>query len=286
MPPPRNVRLFPVQRRAWLMAMALALYPVMLEAQMRCSRQPLSTHVAHYCVTGEGSPTIVLAAGSGSTSRTWEDLLPELVSIGTVVTFDRAGLGESSASATPRTPRQMAVELGELLNLTGLPKPYVLVGHSAGGWHVLRFVERFPEQVAGVVLVDTPPVQFESRRYALLSPEEREERLQALAEGARGSSDVVRRERREGRSDVESGFLSLPADMPLIVVAANDQNFGSLTKEQAHRDLWVSLSEEWLTLSSASRLVVARGSGHMIHQEQPELLGELIRSLALRAGPT
>lgn len=227
----------------------------------------------------------MLAAGAGSTSDTWAGLAGRLTGLGTVVTFDRAGIGRSSASSSPRSPTQIASELLELLDAAELEGPYVLVGHSAGGWHALRFAEQFPERVLALVLVDTPPADFETRRLELLTPREREERVRILDEAAATSPGVVSAERRDTQQDLRGGFAALPVGLPFVVVAADEQEFGSERTQQAHRDLWLHMSRSWLALSANAQFIVARGSGHMIHHEQPELLVKVIRDLVAGAGP-
>ena len=269
----------PLLRRLLYVSLALSPSSGAVSAQPSCDHQTLSTHRAYYCVAGSGSPTVVLAAGAGSTSATWTTLADRLTTLGTVVTFDRAGLGQSARSAAPRTPTQIARELRELLDTAGIPGPYLLVGHSAGGWHVLRFAEQSPDDVDAVVLVDTPPTTFEAARLELLSEAERDARLTLLEEASAAAPDVVRRERRETPPDLERGFAPLPTAIPLVVVAADGQNFGNERLQRAHRDLWIELSRDWLILSYESELIIARGSGHMIHRERPELLYDLISAV-------
>jgi pimeloyl-ACP methyl ester carboxylesterase len=69
----------------------------------------------------------------------------------------------------------------------------------------------------------------------------------------------------------------------LVVVVADSQYFGELGSEDAHRALWMRLSEQWLDLSDRGQLVIATGSGHMIHQERPGLVLDVIRMLVAHA---
>lgn len=261
---------------AWLVACASLAY-----GQERCG--PVGESSIHACLYGGGGPTIVLAAGAGQDSRTWDPLIEELIGIGRVVSFDRPGFGRSPKAEGPRTPTAIAHEIRDLLTFLGVSGPTVLVGHSMGGVHVLRYADLFPESVAGVVLLDTPPPDFERERMSLLSPEERERRLAALVEGRSRAPDVVGRER-DGAASEPWEFDRFPATKPLFVVIADSQNFGELGSQEAHRELWSRLSERWLDLSSRSELVVATGSGHMIHREHPQLVLDLIRRLVEEGG--
>lgn len=239
---------------------------------------PVGEYAMHGCLYGEGGPTIVLAAGAGQDSRTWTPLLDELVSIGRVVSFDRPGLGRSPDVDGPRTPTVIALEIRDLLRTLGVAGPTILVGHSIGGVHVLRYADMFPDSVAGVILLDTPPPGFEQDRMSLLSDRERDHRLRELAEGRARAPAVVGRER-DGAQSESRGFGGFPVTKPLIVVVGDNQDFGELGSQEAHRRMWVRRSEAWLDLSGRSEFVIATGSGHMIHRERPGLVVELIRRL-------
>lgn len=237
------------------------------------------------CVRGDGAPTIVLAAGAGQDSRTWDPVVADLATLGTVVTFDRPGFGRSPAVEGPRTSRVIATELRQLLGVLELSGPALVVGHSMGGIHALTYAELFPESVAGVLLLDAPPPGFEDARLALLSDREKELRREQLEDGYESARDAVRRERDGARAE-RGDFSGFPVDKPLIVAAADSQDFGELGNGEAHRRLWVEMSGRWLTLSRRSKLEIAAGSGHMIHQDRPELVLELVRELVALSGET
>jgi pimeloyl-ACP methyl ester carboxylesterase len=103
---------------------------------------------------GQGGPTVIIDAGQGDFSLTWNHLLPEIAHFTQVVAYDRAGLGWSDPSPQPRTAAVMVEELQTLLKHANLPGPYILVGASTGGMNVRLFAHRYPAEVAGMVLVD------------------------------------------------------------------------------------------------------------------------------------
>ena len=106
-----------------------------------------------YC-TGSGSPTVVIEAGWGDSSAAWGWVQPEVAKTTRICTYDRAGMGWSEASSQPRTAREFAKELHTLLEKANEPGPYVLVGHSLGGYTMLVYAQDYPDEVAGMVLVD------------------------------------------------------------------------------------------------------------------------------------
>lgn len=112
-------------------------------------------HLMHLYCLGEGGPTVLLEAGLGDISLMYRPLQEELGATTRVCAYDRAGLGWSEPGGTPRTGEQMVAELEALLEEAGETGPYVLAGHSLGGLIMLLFAEANPEQVAGVVLIDS-----------------------------------------------------------------------------------------------------------------------------------
>lgn len=108
----------------------------------------------HINCTGEGSPTVVVDAGNADFSLSWQGIQPEAARFTRICTYDRAGYGWSDPSPKPRTARVMAEELHMLLSNAGIEPPYVLVGHSLGGYNVRIFADLYPDEVAGMMLVD------------------------------------------------------------------------------------------------------------------------------------
>ena len=109
----------------------------------------------HMQVEGEGTPTVILDSGAGGLGLAWELIRPVIAKVTRVVTYDRAGLGWSEPSPYPRDAFTMAVELHTMLVNANIPAPYILVGHSLGGPVVHQFAAKYPNEVAGLVMVDS-----------------------------------------------------------------------------------------------------------------------------------
>src|SRR5215217_8405758 len=122
----------------------------------------------HINCTGQGSPTVILDAGSGLFSAQWVRVQRQVSDTTRVCAYDRAGIGWSEMGPDPRDAKQITSELHTLLGKAGIDGPYVLVGHSFGGMYMQTYAARYPEEVAGVVLVDssTDPDQFGQRPEA------------------------------------------------------------------------------------------------------------------------
>jgi pimeloyl-ACP methyl ester carboxylesterase len=121
----------------------------------------IGTHRLHVLEKGQGSPAIVLEAGLMSTVLSWSEIQRTLAQSYRVVSYDRAGLGWSDLGPMPRTAERMVAELHTLLERAAIAPPYVLVGHSFGGLTMPLFAARYPQETAGVVLVDpVTPIEW------------------------------------------------------------------------------------------------------------------------------
>src|SRR5215216_933258 len=133
----------------------------------------------HVNCVGQGSPTVILDAGLGEFSAHWVRVQREVSDTTRVCAYDRAGMGWSEMGPEPRDAKQISSELHTLLSKAGIEVPYVLVGHSFGGLSMLTYANRYPDEVAGVALVDssTEPDQFSHRPEARDSYEPQEQSL-------------------------------------------------------------------------------------------------------------
>jgi pimeloyl-ACP methyl ester carboxylesterase len=105
------------------------------------------------CV-GHGTPTVVFESGLGGHLLNWKAVEPAVAVLTTACFYDRAGYGDSDPAPRPMTAQAVTDDLYWLLNKAGVQKPVVLVGHSLGGLYATLYSDRFPSQVAGLVLID------------------------------------------------------------------------------------------------------------------------------------
>jgi pimeloyl-ACP methyl ester carboxylesterase len=261
----------------------------------------------HIQCVGTGSPTVVLDAGLGGSSLDWNLVQPELARSTRVCAYDRAGMGWSEPGPQPRTPRQIADELHTLLTNAGIAGPYVLVGHSLGGKNVRLFAQQHPDQVAGMVLVDarseyvdanTIPAELQAfqQANAAQASQFRVARSVGLVRliGASlwGGPAMSRATRTQGmllqtsqrgvdaqtaegleRAADDALLQAAPSlgDRPLIVLAAG-QNMTATP-------YWAEAQRQQAALSTNGRLIIAEGSGHAIHWEQPALVVDAVRQV-------
>ena len=121
----------------------------------------ISGHRMHLDCHGQGSPTVVLSNGLGGVSAAWARIAGPVAATTRVCAYDRAGQGWSEEASTPRDGIESAQDLHALLAAADEDGPFVLAGHSTGGTYAMTYAAQYPEQVAGLVLLDSAsPHQF------------------------------------------------------------------------------------------------------------------------------
>jgi pimeloyl-ACP methyl ester carboxylesterase len=131
-------------------------------------------HRLHLYCHGSGSPTVVLEPGLGGASSDLGWVAPAVARDSRVCVYDRAGRGWSDAADGPQDAARIAADLHTLLDRAQVPGPYVLAGHSFGGLYVQTFAATYPDQVAGLVLLDStapkpgPALPTRAESYSVL----------------------------------------------------------------------------------------------------------------------
>ncbi|MDQ0095029.1 alpha/beta fold hydrolase [Paeniglutamicibacter psychrophenolicus] len=195
-------------------------------------------HRLYLNCTGSGNPTVVLEPGAGLMSSDLALIAPLVAGDTRVCVYDRAGKGWSDSTTALQDGAQVAADLHTLLQRGNIPGPYVLAGHSFGGLYALTFAARYPQDTAGMVLVDsTAPAsepEPDSAQAARAGSEDTMNRLSALVAGAArlgigrlsdgATPDHVRSTIDEyihaGSSAQQAAALGDFADQPLVVLTA------------------------------------------------------------------
>lgn len=118
-------------------------------------------HRLHLSCAGTGSPTVVVEAGGGEQAANLGWITSAVQHDTTICTYDRAGRGWSEDAAAPQDAVAISTDLDTLLHRAGLPGPYVIAGHSFGGLYAMTFAARHPDEVAGMVLIDSTAPHYD-----------------------------------------------------------------------------------------------------------------------------
>jgi pimeloyl-ACP methyl ester carboxylesterase len=228
-----------------------------------------------YTCSGTGIPTVVLEAGMGDTSESWAQVQSAIAQFTRVLSYDRAGLGQSDVPPRPRTCQDMVNDLSALLAGAQIAPPYVLVGHSFGGLLVRLYAGQRPRDVVGMVLVDSTHEDRTEGFEKVLSPELIARNRAYLADPSKNSEYIDRIPSEKQVRDARRPF-----DFPLVVLTRGlPDEPDSVWPSTDLQRVECNLQLEFLKLSSKSSHVIAEKSGHWIQTDQPELVIEAIRKV-------
>lgn len=268
----------------------------------------VGTHRLHIYALGVGHPTVVMEAGLGEASLTYFNIQSEVARFNRACSYDRAGLGWSDPGPEPRTYGQIVKELHTLLHNAGEQGPYVLVGHSAGGFTARLFAQTYPNEVAGLVLVD-PSDELDEEWNDL---KHREKMVRALTvEAIPASIGLYRLLVRPFWKRMKPGAPAIMLDYAPFLVNANSIqasaqemshwpapslfrdaanspiHLGSLplvviTATKDSNEHWIARHNEMTKLSTRGRHMLADCGHHILH-EQPTLVVNAIRDVVAQA---
>jgi pimeloyl-ACP methyl ester carboxylesterase len=217
---------------------------------------------------GCAGPVIVFESGLGNDMWGWEKVARPLAAFAQIVLYDRPGIGRSS----PRRGTDVllagtvAEELRACLHAIAMPPPYLLVGHSLGGFYMQAFARKYPDEAAAVVLVDSasplePPGVFGStvapKPGSIMAAEE------------------------AGFAPSAAAMLAGPPfpPVPLIVLVATNHD---VTPDR--EAIWKEVQKQTAALSPKGQLKIVHGAGHFIQSDQPQVVIEAVREAMREAG--
>jgi pimeloyl-ACP methyl ester carboxylesterase len=227
---------------------------------------------------GIGAPTVVFEAGLGHGKRTWAPVFNAISGTTTAVAYDRAGYGQSEPSSQSRDGLQIVLELRALLRTEGIKPPYVLVGHSLGGTYMKLFAKTFPDEIAGVVLVDARHAEFTQRcrqwgvpRMLYDPPEALLAKLSPIARAELAAAPLtLKQARRAG---------TFPP-VPLIVLT---QSNAASRWPRGLGKVWEASQLSLAKMSKLGRIKVCDDSGHNVHMDRPDIVVKAVLNVVRAA---
>jgi pimeloyl-ACP methyl ester carboxylesterase len=266
----------------------------------------------HIDCMGLGTPTVILDSGLGDSHISWRKVQPHIARFTRVCSYDRAGLGYSDSSPRPRTSKDFAQELHILLHNAGIIPPYILAGHSMGGFDVRLYASLYRSEVAGMVLVDSSHPEQQKRLPPALNDFDagwlREQEFfeftmpfgiprllgfcgnDAEVRAAECNFHSLRESVAELKTIAKSAAQTASAgslgNMPLAVLSRDPDSPQCDLPEDLVKpasDAWRQMQRELAQLSTRGTQVIAKNSGHYIQLDRPDLVIEAIRKIVDQA---
>ena len=241
---------------------------------------------------GENKPTIIVDVGIAASSASWYKIAKELSKNTRICLYDRAGYGWSDSGRGERTTATIVHELKLLVKRAEIPGPYIIVGHSFGGFTARYFAARFPENVAGLVLVDSShPEQI----YRLSALDNQGKKPLITGRDANAPADFSEFERKWYflNSSRKATFAQMAElkyfkqsayqvkhsgplkDIPIAVLSRGIAQLPELNGVSLENE-WLDMQKDLLNLSKNSWHSIIVNSGHNIHEEAPAKIIENI----------
>jgi pimeloyl-ACP methyl ester carboxylesterase len=214
-------------------------------------------HTLRIRCQGTGSPTVIFDAGLGADSSAWDDVVVSSAGAGVrLCAYDRLGLGGSGLAPSTGRPIGEAIDdLHALLAAADVSPPYVLVSHSIAGIIDREFTRRYPSEVAGLVMVDTAPDDWNVHT-----------KIDEFTSGAE-TFDIA-----EVTATLRAGD-NLGARPVVVMLGATSDH---IDPRPGFREYWQAAQHKLSTLSTNSMIVVAADSDHGILDSQPDLVSTAV----------
>lgn len=247
----------------------------------------------------KSAPSVILLSTVGGTSLDWQLIQPKVAEFAPVLSYDRAGYGWTENIPGERTPERVVEELHEVLGAANMPAPYVIVGHGFGGLYARAYQAEYPQEVAGMVLVDSshPELVVENdhrqevrrqrnilrfRQIGILR-----QMLPRVVTWIKGLDKTAQQQYLAVRMhdvpmtlrEVVSIFrdgIDLPGDLgdlPMRVISRG------LVDEIDFSHRWREYQEDLATLSSRARHIKIQEGNHYLEFDQPDAVVAGIESL-------
>lgn len=235
----------------------------------------ISGHSVEVVETGDGETTVVFESGLGNDWSPWDAVIVEVAPHAPVFAYSRPGYGRSDPSSDPRDAATIVADLRALLAARGHSPPYVLVGHSFGGTYMELFAKAHPDEVAGLVLVETRHRDFTEAcdRAGLIGC--------TIPDDVVASLPAVEMAEYEGfaRSSAQIAAAGAFGSYPVRVLTTDSHGFPPEVEA-----LWVAMHGELAAEAPDGAQVVFPGAGHYLPSDRPSDVAAIILEILTAAG--
>jgi pimeloyl-ACP methyl ester carboxylesterase len=232
----------------------------------------------HLVESGTG-PAVIFESGMGEGPEVWNDVLPPITKSAHTVGYDRPGIGQSPATARPRTVMQMAIDLHDLLHAAKIDPPYVLVGHSLGGAIIQVFCHRYPDEIAGLVLVDPEDGRLIESLHARMSAPDWTSRQKALEQALPAMPPPVRAELEAAEESGSAVSASSPfPSVPIVLLTGTKKN-PEFPGNPLEQDLKLEFHNALVEENPQATHVLVPDSRHYIQNDAPEVVIQAVKDV-------
>lgn len=222
--------------------------------------------------SGQGKHIIILESGLGMDSETWIEIQTKLSENYRVISYDRAGYGKSDNSESPRTIDNITKDLNLLLETVEAPAPYILVGHSLGGYVIRHFTELYPEKVSGMVMIDS----YHENLFKMLRDSTSESDWNKYLGTGQANNDTLKGFESEKVEFMETVLsndrFKIPSEIPVHILTSLEPSEDTSRFVNVVMDLHEKLNLSFVTDNDNVNQTITKSSGHFIYLNEPELV--------------
>ena len=225
-----------------------------------------------YYLSGQHKPTVIYESGLSDDMTTWQPVINKVASFSQVLAYNRAGFSGSESYVSSRNGETIIKELRALIHNLELKPPYVLVGHSLGGAYMELFAKKYPDEVAGVVLIDPNSAKFpQACRQAGMDncePPSSMPKWASLVYPAAVEGEIKGMALTHKQVNRAEHFPKVP-----LAVLSASQKVPEITNKKLNTvQLYYQLHQDLSRLSPISKFELCQSCSHYIHKDKPELV--------------
>jgi len=237
----------------------------------------------HVIENGTGEPVVIFEGGLNCTTYSYDMLRIPVSKFTRTISYDHAGIGYSTESPDQRTLPVYVNELRRLLEKEMLPPPYILVGHSIGGFIVRYFAHLYPDEVAGLVFIDMPPDEWFNYIRTTHSPEDVQTFNRIFDPAITVFYEGVAKKELEMYEHNTELLKDIKIPPHISVRMLTSIRFDEFTKRNGYKPddmaVWAQMQSEELKGVHDATQIITEKSGHYLQKTEPELIVDAVKEL-------